>query len=676
MNVTTLLRLGAACAAAAASLTAADKLDLKRITPVPEGEPVPIQDFFRMPLMHSPQLNLSGSHIAAIVSTGGDHTSLMVLDRVTTKFDILSAPGERDVDALAWLDDKRLLTSLSVWKLWGQGLFAQDVGKLSSGYPLIQFTAAELVGIPRNDRTHPLVWIGGGLEDGAGTMGVARIDSNLDTGMLGRTTRGQIDNETFAAAREGLRRHIMKLYPQPKDAANGGYNADYLCDKDGQLAYCLVGKGGFVKLYRLVEEKWEVCPIDFDQYDFVSAGNEPGQIVVRPLARTGKPLPLQFMTAATGQLGEVLIQDKGYDASGYLYRDKQTGVIVGLQYARSGPQSTWFDEGYRAVQKLLDGFFQGQQVRILDNNEAGNLFLVATWSDRQPVIYSWVDVTTKTAGLVKSSAPWIDPKRMQPMNVMKFKTRDGGTLDAYVTLPAGASKANPPPLVVLCHGGPWARDEWGYNGEVQFLASRGYAVMQPNYRGSTGSDWQFPEPDRYAFTKMSDDVTDAVKTLVKSGLVDAKRVGIMGGSFGAYLALSGVTHEPDLYRCAVMNAGVFDWELQINEYKYNQYSTNSYGYLRRKLGDPKTEKEKFRAISPINFVDQVRVPVLVAHGKDDPVAPVAQSRRLVSELANHKVPYEAYFTSDEVHGMAQLEDQVVLYGRIEAFLEKNLKSAR
>lgn len=658
--------------AACSHLAAAAKLDLKRITPVPADQPIPIQDFFRMPLMYSPQLNLSGSHLAAIVNTGGDHTSLMVLDRTTSKFDVLSAPGERDVDALVWLDDKRLLTSLSVWKLWGQGLFAQDVGKLSSGYPLIQFTASQLVGIPRNDRLHPLVWIGSGLEDGAGTMGVARIDSNLDTGMLGRTVRNQIDNDTFVAAREGLRRHIMKLYPQPKDAAEGGYNSSYIADKDGQLAFCLVGKAGFSKLYRLVEEKWEPCPIDLDQYDFVDAGNEPGQIVVRPLARSGKPLPLQFMMAATGEPGEVIIQDKGYDADGRLYRDRQSGVIVGLQHSRSGPQSTWFNEDYRAVQKLLNGFFNDQQVRILDNNEGGNLFLVAVWSDRQPTIYSWVDVTTKTAGLVKNSAPWIDPKRMQPMSIMKFKTRDGGTLDAYITLPAGATKTNPPPLVVLCHGGPWARDTWGYNGEVQFLASRGYAVMQPNYRGSTGSDWQFPEPDRYAFTKMSDDVTDAVKTLLKSGLVDARRVAIMGTSFGAYLALSGVTHEPDLYRCAVMNAGVFDWELQINEYKYNQYSTNSYGYLRRKLGDPKSEKEKFHAMSPVNFVSQARVPVFVSHGKDDPVAPVSQSRKLVNELQRYKVPHEAYFTADEVHGMAQLNNQVELYERIEAFLAKNL----
>jgi dipeptidyl aminopeptidase/acylaminoacyl peptidase len=273
---------------------------------------------------------------------------------------------------------------------------------------------------------------------------------------------------------------------------------------------------------------------------------------------------------------------------------------------------------------------------------------------------------------VKSSEPWIDAKRMQPMTVMKFKTRDGRTLDSYVTLPAGATKENPPPLLVLSHGGPWARDRWGFNGEVQFFASRGYAVLQTNYRGSTGYDWMFPEEDRYAFRKMHDDVTDATNTLIKSGLVDAKRVGIMGGSFGAYLALSGVAHEPDLYRCAVVNAGVFDWEAIVQEEKYFQYYDNNYAYLVRKLGDPKKEKEKFTAISPGRHVANIHVPVFVAHGTDDPVAPITESKRLVSELEHYHIPHETYFKNGEGHGMAHLQNQVELYTRIEAFLAKNL----
>ena len=240
------------------------------------------------------------------------------------------------------------------------------------------------------------------------------------------------------------------------------------------------------------------------------------------------------------------------------------------------------------------------------------------------------------------------------------------------TLPAGASKKNPVPLVVLPHGGPWARDNWGYNGEVQFLASRGYAVMQPNYRGSTGYDWMFPEEDRYAFRKMHDDVTDATKTLLAAGLVDPNRVAIMGGSFGAYLALSGVVHEPNLYRCAVTISGVFDWETVMAEEKYYQNWDNNYAYMKRKLGDPKAEKEKFTAISPLRFVSQMHVPIFVWHGKDDPTADIGESRRLISELEKYRIPHEVMLVGGEGHGSSYLKNRLELYERIETFLAKNL----
>ncbi|HYD82999.1 MAG TPA: alpha/beta fold hydrolase, partial [Opitutus sp.] len=245
-------------------------------------------------------------------------------------------------------------------------------------------------------------------------------------------------------------------------------------------------------------------------------------------------------------------------------------------------------------------------------------------------------------------------------------------LDAYVTLPAGTSKKKPAPLVVLPHGGPWVRDTWGFDPEVQFLANRGFAVMQPNYRGSPGYDWKFPDDDLYDFTKMHDDVTDAVKTLLASKLVDPDRVAIMGGSFGAYLALSGVVNEPELYRCAVTIAGVFDWARVMQDSKYDQFTSTRYAFLKRRLGDPKKAEEKFAAISPARRVDQVRVPVFVSHGKEDRVAEVGESKRLISELQKHDVPHEVFLVRGEGHGMARLENRVELYSRVEAFLKKNL----
>jgi dipeptidyl aminopeptidase/acylaminoacyl peptidase len=186
-------------------------------------------------------------------------------------------------------------------------------------------------------------------------------------------------------------------------------------------------------------------------------------------------------------------------------------------------------------------------------------------------------------------------------------------------MPEGGSKETPPPLLVIPHGGPWVRDYWGFNPEAQFWASRGYAVIQPNYRGSTGYDWKFPIADRYDFLKMHDDVTRAAKTLILSGYADPDRVAIMGASFGGYLALSGVVHEPDLYKCALTFAGVFDFETVLNGARRN-FQRARHGIFLRRLGDPKEQKEKYESISPIRHLDQVSAPVFVAHGKEDQTA--------------------------------------------------------
>jgi dipeptidyl aminopeptidase/acylaminoacyl peptidase len=333
----------------------------------------------------------------------------------------------------------------------------------------------------------------------------------------------------------------------------------------------------------------------------------------------------------------------------------------------------WFDEGYHNLQKRLEGLFPGLVVRLLGSNDDKTLFLVATFSDRQPPVYRWVDLEKATGGVFKNSAPWIDPKRMQSENILKFRTRDGHELDAYLTLPAGASKKNLPPLVVLPHGGPWARNSWGFDGEAQFLASRGYAVLQPNYRGSNGYSWMFPPEDTWDFRKMHDDVTDATKTMIASGLIDGSRIAIMGASFGGYLAVSGVVNEPALYRCAVTIAGVFDWEQLIQDKKYYKYDDDRYGYLMRRLGDPKQQQAKFDQISPGRHVDQIRVPVFVSGGKYDQTVEIGQSIRLISGLEKYHVPYEQLLIREEGHGMRHLKNEVELYTRIEAFLDKYLK---
>lgn len=655
------------------SLFASEELDLKRMTPVPASQPVPVMDFFRPLVLQNPSLNLSGTHIAAIITEGEDHHELMVVNLKTREAEVLDTLGDKDISTIHWLNDRKLIFELDENKLYAVGFLAADVGHVSLAYPILQYTHAQLVAAPRNDRLHPLVW---NRFDGLDAsvhhdLGVCSADSELNTGGMIDLLAAGTTMRVMQEVRRVNERHILHLYPQP----GSGTVTGYLADRDGRLAFGITTKDGRPALQRLSGTEWIKCPVDLDQIDVVGCGDQPDQLVVVGPRQEGKPRALQLMDATTGHLGEVLLQDKEYDFDGWLYRSPMTNEILGGGFERNGPRVFWFNEQYRRLQQLLDLRFPGFVVRILGSDEAQNFFLVATFSDRQPVVYQWVDVKKHTSGLFRESAPWIDPVRMRPENVIRFKTRDGHSLDAYLTLPSGASKQNPPPLVVLPHGGPWMRDNWGFDGEAQFLASRGYAVLKPNYRGSTGYGWMFPEEDRYDFLKMQDDVTDATKAMIASGLIDGSRIAIMGGSFGGYLAVGGVVREPTLYRCAVANSGVFDWAELIHEKDDYRRDSSVPDWLMRKIGDPKKQKEKFAAISPLRHVDQIRVPIFVAGGTYDQTVEITQSKRLISALKSNHVPYETLIVGEEGHGMRHLGNQVELYTRIAAFLDKYLKPA-
>lgn len=395
------------------------------------------------------------------------------------------------------------------------------------------------------------------------------------------------------------------------------------------------------------------------------------QLIVNEDLYNGEPSPVREMAALTGEMGRVLMQDKGYDFEGYLYRDRATRLPVGAVFDRATPAMVWFNQTYQDLQKLFEGSFPRKIVRISSSNKAGSIFVLSVRSDVDPVSYYVVNLEKKSLGPLKASRPWIDPQRMNRMNIIKYKTSEGHKLDAYLTLPAGASKEAPVPLVVVPHGGPDQRDKWGFDSTAQYLASRGYAVLQPNYRGSPGYNWMFPETDQWDYVKMHEDVTAATQTVLRTGLIVKDRVAIMGEGFGAYLALSGAVHAPELYKCVVGVGGGYDWAEIMREAKDSQYYSGQYGRWRLKLGDPNTEPEKFRRISPIHFVENMKAPMLVAHDKEDPVTSVLESRRIVSALNAHQIEHETLFIAQE-GGLAHLENRVELMGRVEAFLAKHL----
>ena len=647
---------------------AADSFDLSRDKPVPANEPIPVADFLRYPLATNPSINRAGTQVAALYSSGQDWVALMVYDVDRAKFNWLAPSGERNVVDLEWLDDDNLICSYSN----PQAIMAVDSRHLDQAYPILQLSSAWPVGVPDQNRREPLIWVQMDSFYEGRDDGVVRVNSRLRKGVLtGPVTQMTTDADTDTV-RDANADHILKTYPAP-----GKYRVNrYLPDKDGELAFAVTSRDGVETLHRFTGDHWETCPVDLDKIDVIGCGDRPGELVVRGARGTGKPRPLQFMDAATGKPGETLLELKDHDFEGRLNREPVHHLIIGVTFEATGPQSVWYAKSYGGLQAMLakDEHLRGLVVRILGSDVPQRRFLVGAFSDRQPEEYFLLDLEKHSLDLIVKSRPWIDPARMLPMSIMQFKTRDGRRFDAYVTLPPGASKQHPAPLVVLPHNGQTARDSWGYNSEVQFLASRGYAVLQPNYRGNDGYGWQFTREEEWDFRGMSDDITAATKALLTSGEIDPKRVAILGTGQAAYLALSAAVFDPDLYCCCVVNNGFFDWADVIKDQKFFQYDSAFYATAVRFLGDPAKVPEKFNAMSPLAHVDRLKAATLVDCLKSDRLS-LSESHRLVAELEKHGVPHEALNVGDDFPGRNHLRDQVEIYSHIEAFLAKYLAGA-
>jgi len=298
------------------------------------------------------------------------------------------------------------------------------------------------------------------------------------------------------------------------------------------------------------------------------------------------------------------------------------------------------------------------------------VWLVAFTEDSGPVRYFSWDRDAKKGTFLFTNRPKLEGQVLAPMRPIEFKARDGLLVHGYLTLPPG-KLTKPAPLVLNVHGGPWARDSWGYNSEAQWLANRGYAVLQVNYRGSTGYGKKFMNAgDKQWGKKMHTDLIDGVNFVVKKGWVDPKNVAIYGGSYGGYSALAGATFTPDAFKCSVDIVGVSNLFTFIASIP--PYWAPFLGVLHKRVGDPKTDEALLRAASPLFSADKIKIPMLIAQGANDPRVKQAESEQIVAAIEKNGggVTYVLY--PDEGHGFARPENRLDFYGRAEEFLAKCL----
>lgn len=371
---------------------------------------------------------------------------------------------------------------------------------------------------------------------------------------------------------------------------------------------------------------------------------------------------------ATRELGDVVFASPTNDLVGFDLSEDGKSVHA-VSYTDDRDRVEWFDPELKALQAEIDAALKGRINWIVSRSRDRKKMLVWTGSARDPGSYY---VFVPEAGMMSRIAKVnekIDPARLSETRYVKYKARDGLEIPAYLTLPRQAAKGLP--LIILPHGGPYGvRDQLEFNPEVQFLASRGYAVLQPNFRGSDSYGTDFYERGEGQWGRqMQDDLDDGMDWLVKDGVVDARRVCIVGSSYGGYAALWGATRNPERYRCAASFAGISDLRRQLN-YQTDFLVSRRY----RKDWRATVQGQKnfdLDSVSPLKQVDRLRVPVLIVHGDADRRVPYNQSSLYAAALARAGKPHEFHTYPKEGHDLSSMENFKDWLDRLEAFLVKN-----
>ncbi|NMD55525.1 MULTISPECIES: alpha/beta hydrolase family protein [Tsukamurella] len=352
--------------------------------------------------------------------------------------------------------------------------------------------------------------------------------------------------------------------------------------------------------------------------------------------------------------------------------DPRTGALLGVRYLGERQEIHALDAGFGEVLTALRSLSDGD-IGALSSDLDGNRWVVSFVHDRDPGVTYLYDHRTGGSRLLFRPFPHLDPELLAPMRPITITARDGRALPSFLTLPQGVDPVGLP-LVLLVHGGPWFRDTWGYHGEVQLLANRGYAVLQVNFRGSTGYGKAHMQAGIGELAgAMHDDLIDAVQWAVAEGIADPERLAIFGGSYGGYAALVGVTFTPDVFAAAIDYVGISslpNFMATLPEIARPYLANNWIRYV----GDPSDPDQRadMLARSPITRVDEIRTPLLVVQGANDPRVVQAESDNLVEALRARGVDVEYMIKADEGHGFVNPENTIDMFRATERFLAQHL----
>ena len=371
------------------------------------------------------------------------------------------------------------------------------------------------------------------------------------------------------------------------------------------------------------------------------------------------------------KLLDMIFEHPEVDTGGILHSKKKR-IITGVTFTTDKRHYKFFDSEREELQKTLETFFPNYEVSVTDMDDDERKCIIRTYSDRTRGTYYLYDRKDNSMSKLAELSPWLKEENMAPMKAIKFNARDGLLLHGYLTLPVGVNPVKLP-LVIIPHGGPSARDGWGFDSEAQFLANRGIAVLQVNYRGSTGYGKTFWQAGFKQWgKKMQDDITDGVLWAVSQDIADKDKLAIYGGSYGGYAALAGAAFTPDLYSCAVSYVGpsnIFTLLESIPPY-WKPFIEMEY----EMIGDPSKDKALLEEVSPVFHADKIRIPLFVAQGANDPRVNKAESDQIVEAVRKSGKDVVYLVKDNEGHGFSNEENRFDFYRQLEEFFRKHLGS--
>lgn len=622
----------------------------KGVSDAAEFKPLPTSAFARLPFVENTDLSADGTHVAGLFAIGGaQRIAMMPVLGDRSSAVVVGIPDGTEVSWIRWVGNDNIIVGLYAlqpvetdrWYISRMIGINRTTGKVTKLlWDMGGQNAADLLWAPTDGRTEILVAAQNSIYEGPEFWpAVYRVD--VTTGRKRLEEKGRVNIINWGADHLGQIRFGIGY----RDATT-----------QSTLLYRSGGDGAFraIDNARLDEEEQLTVPFMF------LPGGDRGYVIKK--IADGRQAVVEVDIPAGKDVRTVYAADDADVENAAV--DPNGSKLLGVWTSDGAQSLRWIDTAMAEHQKSLDATSPQSNVRIDSWGGDFKSMLVRFSTPDNPGLLFHFDSATGQLSRLAAMNEAIGGKRLSRAKLVRYKARDGLEIEGVLTMPRGRGTKNLP-FIVLPHGGPWGHDELTYDYWTQFLAERGYAVLQPNFRGSTGYGDEFEKAGQGQLGfAMQDDVTDGVRWAVGEGIADPKRVCIVGGSYGGYAAMWGIVKDPDLYRCAISINGVANLRREVNDFG---------GKVRSRLYRSQWQKmtPDFAAVSPINAIDRIRTPLLLIHGKKDVTVDHSQSVRMHSAMVRAGKTVEFVSVPLADHYFTREADRMTLLTSIETFLQKH-----